>query len=103
MDIKLCAAVFGWVGIADWQPWDNWKSPTCTSVAMGEMAKAEVVKKLRNPKSARFENVAYENGLVFGTVFAENGFGGMSAAAFSTQVRCEDNNYVVGNTEVVNI
>ena len=70
---------------------------------MGEMAKAEVVKQLRNPKSARFENIAYENGLVFGTVFAENGFGGMNAAAFSTQVRCEDNNYFVGNTEVFNL
>ena len=103
MDIKLCAAVLGWVGLAVWQPWDNWKLPTCNNVLMGEMAKAEVVKQLRNPKSARFENVAYENGLVFGTVFAENGFGGTSAAAFSTQVRCEDNNYVVGNTEVVNL
>ena len=103
MDIKLCAAVLGWVGLAVWQPWDNWKSPTCNNVLMAEMAKAEVVKQLRNPKSARFENVAYENGLVFGTVFAENGFGGTSAAAFSTQVRCEDNNYVVGNTEVVNL
>ena len=103
MDIKLCAAVLGWVGLAVWQPWGNWKSPTCNNVLMGEMAKAEVVKKLRNPKSARFENVTYENGLVFGTVFAENGFGGTSAAAFSTQVRCEDNNYVVGNTEIVNL
>ena len=103
MDIKLCAAVLGWVGLAVWQPWDDWKSPTCSNVIMGEMAKAEVIKQLRNPKSARFENIAYENGLVFGTVFAENGFGGTSAAAFSTQVRCEDNNYVVGNTEVVNL
>ena len=103
MDIKLCAAVLGWVGLAVWQPWDNWKSPTCNNVLMGEMAKAEVVKKLRNPKSARFENVAYENGLVFGTVFAENGFGGTSAAAFSTQVRCENNSYEVGKTEIVNL
>ena len=103
MDVKLCAAVLA-IGVAAvWQPWDNWKSPTCNNVAMGEMAKAEVVKKLRNPKSARFENVVYENGLVFGKVFAENGFGGTSAAAFSTQVRCEDSNYVVGNTEVVNL
>ena len=103
MDIKLCAAVLGWVGLAVWQPWDNWKSPTCSNVLMAEMAKAEVVKQLRNPKSARFENVAYENGLVFGTVFAENGFGGTSAAAFSTQVRCENNNYEVGKTEIVNL
>ena len=103
MDIKLCAAVLGWVGLAVWQPWDDWKSPTCNSGLMAEMAKAEVVKQLRNPKSARFENVAYENGLVFGTVFAENGFGGMSAAAFSTQVRCENNSYEVGKTEIVNL
>ena len=103
MDIKLCAAVLGWVSLAVWQPWDNWKAPTCSNVIMAEMAKDEVVKQLRNPKSARFENVAYENGLVFGTVFAENGFGGTSAAAFSTQVRCENNNYYVGKTEVVNL
>ena len=103
MDIKLCAAVLAIGTAAIWQPWDNWKLPTCNSLVMGEMAKAEVVKQLRNLKSARFENVAYENGLVFGTVFAENGFGGTSAAAFSTQVRCEDNNYVVGNTEIVNL
>ena len=103
MDIKLCAAVLA-IGVAAvWQPWDNWKLPTCNSLVMGEMAKAEVVKQLRNPKSARFENVAYENGLVFGTVFAENGFGGTSAAAFSTQVRCENNNYEVGKTEIVNL
>ena len=103
MDIKLCAAVLA-IGVAAvWQPWDNWKLPTCNSLVMGEMAKAEVVNKLRNPKSARFENVAYENGLVFGTVFAENGFGGTSAAAFSTQVRCENNRYFVGKTEIVNL
>ena len=103
MDIKLCAAVLAIGTAAIWQPWDNWKAPTCSAVAMGEMAKAEVVKQLRNPKSARFENVAYENGLVFGTVFAENGFGGTSAAAFSTQVRCENNSYEVGKTEIVNL
>ncbi len=103
MDIKLCAAVLAIGTAAIWQPWDDWKSPTCNSGLMGEMAKAEVVKKLRNPKSARFENVAYENGLVFGTVFAENGFGGTSAAAFSTQVRCENNSYFVGKTEIVNL
>ena len=103
MDIKLCAAVLGCVALAVWQPWDDWKSPTCNSGLMAEMAKAEVVKQLRNPKSARFENVAYENGLVFGTVFAENGFGGTSVAAFSTQVRCENNTYFVGKTEVVNL
>ena len=103
MDIKLCAAVLAIGTAAIWQPWDNWKAPTCNNFAMGEMAKAEVVKKLRNPKSARFENVAYENGLVFGTVFAENGFGGTSAAAFSTQVRCENNSYEVGKTEIVNL
>ena len=103
MDIKLCAAVLAIGTAAIWQPWDNWKARTCSALLMSEMAKSEVVKQLRNPKSARFENVAYENGLVFGTVFAENGFGGTSAAAFSTQVRCENNNYEVGKTEIVNL